>query len=195
MDKLTGTEYYEFWARRMARGPMEAGTEEAAEATWEFAYPYLSKLRPASIIEFGCGYGRMLRRLVGTWPKAKVLGIELCQAAADATRTRFEHNRRVRIMNATGVPAGCQAQLIMTCTVLQHVTDDDALGGIVAQIDAALQPGGTLVLFENIHGTGARHMRDEGSEAYMARWPRLKWQVPRWLELHGQLHSLMIGEK
>ena len=43
---------------------------------------------PGSIVEVGCGEGRLLRRMADAWPAARVRGLDLSRSAVDAARRR-----------------------------------------------------------------------------------------------------------
>jgi SAM-dependent methyltransferase len=195
MDKLKGQAYLEHWEKRMARGPHEAGTEENADAVWAFVKPHLADFTPRSVLEQGCAYGRMLRRIRNQWPKAKLYGVDISKDAL----THLEANwvsRPPTLFNQSAPPLDIKVDMIWTCTVLQHVTDDQVLGEIVEGFRAILNPKGKLVLFENVtwaHGGGGAHMRHFGAADYMGLWPELRWQDCGTFMHGAESHELMIG--
>jgi len=202
LDKLTGEAYIGHWTARMAKGAIEAGTEENAADLWKFIAPHVANLNPASILEQGCAYGRMMRHLRAQWPKAKLYGVDLSQAALDGLKADWK-GRPPTLYCQGEPPRDIRVDMIFTCTVLQHVTDDAVLARIIEGFEEILNPGGSLVLFENVsyaEGGGGAHMRHSGPADYMDLWPRLKWEdcgsFVHQNPLHGsQVHQLMIGSK
>ncbi len=196
-DKFTGQAYIDHWTTRMARGPREAGTERNADEVWDFITGWLEKDEPRSILEFGCAYGRMLRRIQARWPKAKLYGVDLSKAALDHLEANWQGNSP-RLFNQSSPPLHLRVDMIFTCTVLQHVTDDEILAKIANGFGRILKPGAILVLFENVTyagGGGGAHMRHFGPRDYMGLWPELAWE-DRGAFMHGfEAHELMIGRK
>jgi SAM-dependent methyltransferase len=197
MKKLTGQDYIDHWKTRMAKGPLEAGTEKNADDTWRFIAGFVERDEPKSILEFGCGYGRMLRRLRNRWPKARLYGVDLSAEALEHMKANWQ-GRPPMLFNQDSPPMHIRVDLIFTCTVLQHVTDDGTLGRIAEGFRAILRPGGSMVLFENVShrtGEGGAHMREFAAADYMALWPELKWRECGILVHRLEAHSLMIGRK
>jgi len=197
MDKLTGEDYLNHWRARMAKGPQEAGTEQNGDDLWNFMSPSLEDKNPRSILEFGCAYGRMLRRIRARWPEAKLYGVDICKEALEHLRANWEGKVPV-LFNQSVPPAHLRVDMIFTCTVLQHVTDDDVLRQIAESFRAILKPAGNLVLYENIAhrpGKGGAHMREFAAQDYMDLWPELQWQECGIFVHNGEEHDLMIGQK
>ena len=197
MIKLTGQDYIDHWTARMAKGAIEAGTEENAADVWKFIAPHVANLNPASILEQGCAYGRMMRHLRAQWPKAKLHGVDLSQAALDGLKADWK-GRPPTLYCQGEPPRDIRVDLVFTCTVLQHCTDEEVLARIVEGFEEILRPGGAIILFENVNwakGKGGAHMNEFGPEQYMGLWPDLEWQDCGTF-LHGvEGHQLMIGKK
>jgi SAM-dependent methyltransferase len=102
---------------------------------------------PAQVIEIGCG------PLGGFVPGLRETGYEATGVDPDAPAGPWFRQSEFSIDSAP-VPAGA----IVACTSLHHVAD---LPGTLAAIDAALLPGGTVVVVE-----WARERFDEAT----ARW-------------------------
>ncbi len=198
MDKLTGPDYINHWRNRMKRSPLEAGTEQNADEVWAFIHPFVKDLKPETILEYGCAYGRMLRRLHREWPGARLLGVDLSKEALDYQRTHWEFGEPPTTFNQSTPPLNVRVDLVFTCTVLQHITDDAVLRKVAEGLEAIINPGGHLILFENItyaKGGGGRHMRHFGPWDYMDLWPELEWKDCGTF-MHGkEAHEVMIGEK
>ena len=197
MNKLSGQAYLDHWKTRMAKGPLEAGTEKNADDTWNFVSGFLPEDEPRSILEFGCGYGRMLRRLRDRWPKARLYGVDLSAEALDHLKANWERRPPI-LFNQDSPPTHIRVDMIFTCTVLQHVTDDAVLGRIGEGFRAILRPGGLMVLFENVShgpGQGGAHMREFAAADYMALCPELKWRECGIFVHRLEAHSLMVGRK
>jgi trans-aconitate methyltransferase len=195
MGKLAGAAYLDYWRTRMARGPQEVSfngrdEERQGEAIWEFVEPYIKSLRPNSILDFGCGYGRMMRRLRALWTNAEIYGVDLCQEALSSIQQNWRDKNPPKL--STSIPDRLSFDLIFDCMALQHITDEIAFENAVIDF-YRLEIGGVLALFENVAQPKADHVRDMSMVDYMNLWPGMTWTAAGILRLNGQAHSLIIG--
>jgi SAM-dependent methyltransferase len=199
MKKLTGIEYVDHWRKRMSRGPLEAGTVENGNDTWAFIEPFLPEyFEPKTILEYGCAYGRMMRHLNMCWPDAQLYGVDLSREALDHLIQHWPYLPPPNLFNQNIPPTDIKVDLIFTCTVLQHVTDDAVLKAIVKGFRKILNPGGLMILFENINwvpGQAGAHMREFSASDYMALWPELAWTLSGEFVHQNERHALLIGKK
>lgn len=203
--KLQGEKYVDFWKQRMARGPLEAGfggmgpsdVDAQAECFHHLLRMGFAIVRPpAAVLEFGSGYGRMLRRTRAYWPAAMLTGLELCDAAALGSWKDWN----CRIICSAGIPpsiAGGSQNVVYSCTALQHVTDDQVFEAVCRDMIRVLGFEGHLVLLENTSKPGADHVRDMSADDYQAAFGRgIEWWPGRGTVLSGgQEHTLLVGRK
>lgn len=197
MDKLTGQEYIDHWNKRISKGPHEAGLEKNGDDTWAFVMKHFS-FNPRSVLEYGCSWGRMLRRIHAQWPKAKIYGVDLCETAIEGLKASWPDKNLPTLWVRNTPPDGIKTDMIFTCTVIQHITDLAILKQVFDGFKKILKPGGKLVMFENItfeKGGGGAHMLHFGIKDYTDLWTDLVWQTgPTFL--HGtNLHALLIGTR
>jgi SAM-dependent methyltransferase len=101
----------------------------------------VDELKPATVLELGCGQGSMGARLAR---RADYLAVEpdpISFAVAEPRNTACGG----RVLNAdhTGVPAGSTYDLVCAFEVLEHLEDDDAA---LADWVPLVRPGGHLML-------------------------------------------------
>jgi SAM-dependent methyltransferase len=198
--KLKGDAYLNHWRERMAKGPDEVAhdgrdADTQAASFWSALQPYLP-IAPRLALEFGCGYGRMLRYVRERYPRTELHGIDLSSDAI-ASLLREDRPPPIRLWVGYRVPRellNC-FDLAYTCTCLQHITDDTYLRGAAKSLDAAVRPGGTLLLLENVAKPGADHVRDMFPDDYRALFPAITWQAESFVEWKGQRHVVLAGVK
>jgi SAM-dependent methyltransferase len=198
VEKLKGQAYIKHWEDRIARGPHEAGTEENADFTWSFIQGHLADCDPGSVLEYGCAYGRMLRRIRARWPKARLFGVDLSQVALDGLKATWPDKPIPVLFNRNTPPPNVRVDMIFTCTVIQHITDPDILRKVFAGFRRILNPGGKLVMYENVtwgKGQGGAHMSELSAQEYMDLWPELDWRDCGTLTHGLERHELLIGRK
>ncbi len=137
----------------------------------------------------------MLRKLHNLWPKAKLYGVEICQAALNSMAQDANWFACGKPKLSSRIPKGLTVDLVFSCLALQHVTDESVFLETVESFRALLAAGGHLVLFENVAQPGADHVRDMTARDYMALWPELMWTDHGVLMLGYQGHALMIGRR
>ena len=96
------------------------------------------KAEPGSIVEIGCGEGRLLGRMAGAWPAARVRGLDLSKAAVGAARRR---GLRVEVGGFDDL-AG-DHDLVYAVAVLEHLPSPREFFARAAE---ALTDGGALVV-------------------------------------------------
>lgn len=193
--KLMGADYRTFWRDRMAGGPAQA-SHGGADVDTQGAYwasiftTALATLTPRLVVELGCGWGRMMQTWRRLWPAATLVGIDLSPTAIEGAwrdaQTALTVGDRVDTRGA---------DLALTCTCLQHITDPEALRMATWSLQRCLVRGGTLALLENVSQPRAAHVLDYTAADYMGHFPGIVWSRPEkyaWME---QAHALMIGVK
>lgn len=193
MEKLVGAEYRQYWEERAERqGPGYVGrhgqthkmdlVEQQAQRFWEalrLVLPEPDKLPVCEqdtiphvpvVIEFGAGWGRITHRLAERYQKARVYGIEIVpDSVARGSKlypnVHFVHGEDLYAdQSPYRVP---MADLLVTCTALQHVTDPNVWFRVVNSFHAKVVPGGYLVLLECNAGVHkVPHMADRTHEDY-----------------------------
>lgn len=201
-SKLTGEAYLNYWRDRIARGPEQVGhggsTPEEVEAQGDLYFGQIKRAvgthKVQSVLEFGSGWGRMLKRARGAWPEAQLVGVELCPTAANGSWL----DSRTRIVCGSQVPPDVEnsVNLAFTCTVLQHITDAPALQVAVLGIERALRKGGLLVLLENVELTKANHVLGWPAQLYMELFRNIDWQEEfPIVKYKDERHAVMTGKK
>lgn len=103
------------------------------------------------VVDLGCGFGKSTRPLVGRYPGAEVIGVDLsapvlrlahAQAAAQGLAIQFRQADARR----TGLPDGC-ADLV-TGTMVLHEMPAPAIAETITEAARLLRPGGTVVFLE-----------------------------------------------
>ncbi len=199
--KLTGDAYKKYWRERMAKGPHEASFGGAPQDTDPQAVAFFEGILRAipgdlecgKILEVGSGYGRMLKKLRGKFPTAALVGVELSERAArDSWR---DSNTQVICAERVLFGAG-PFDLAVTCTALQHMTDEATFKEVCAGIERELVSGGWLVCLENVRSTTASHMRGCPPEDYMRAFKKIMWfgsfETIIWRE---ECHAVLVGRK
>ncbi len=222
MNKLAGDEYLDFWRKRIAKGPEEVAytgsTERESEQhadlimrEWEpilkEVEPVLAKREQPLIVELGCGWGRMATRLAKRFPEAFVHGYDICSDAIVGAMARSVEEGlegRMHFAVESEIPESLykHVDLVVTCTCLQHITDDHFFTRAMKSIRDAMRPlTGFALLFENCYvprGGGSRHVRFQGSQDFL-RWfekPEGEyeyfWALDRTVVDHGEPHQAML---
>lgn len=103
--------------------------------------------RPLTAVEFGCGYGRMLP-VVGEFA-INVIGVERDPELAGIAASGHPWYRICPVKVLSEVPlADASAELIVTYTVLQHLTDEECKQ-TVSEMKRILDPTGIIVICED----------------------------------------------
>ena len=108
---------------------------------WDLVDRLVAELRPATILEIGCGQGAMGARLAR---RADYLAVEPDPGSYAVAEARVAASGgTVLAADHTGVPAGRRYDLVCAFEVLEHLADDATA---VADWATLVRPGGHLVL-------------------------------------------------
>lgn len=113
-----------------------------ANLRWHVVKRALAEIRPATILEIGCGQGSAGARLAAMAPT--YLGVEPDERSSSVARSRVEPlGGTVITGDHTAVPAGTTYDLVCAFEVLEHIEDDKAALHDWAEF---VRPGGHLLL-------------------------------------------------
>lgn len=88
-------------------------------------YETALRLKPASILEIGCGAGYHLVNLRKLMPDAAVTGCDLLRSQLDLALERYPQlNGTLSVHDITIAPPPVQAEMVFTQTVIMHIQKD-----------------------------------------------------------------------
>jgi SAM-dependent methyltransferase len=127
-DLLAGLEQNSFWFRARNTIVLAAIRRFAPE--------------PRSFFELGCGTGFVLQAVSRTYPQARVVAGEPAGEGLKIARERVPTATLIQV-DGRQIPYRDEFDLIGAFDVLEHVDEDEA---VLAELRAALAPGGSIVL-------------------------------------------------
>jgi hypothetical protein len=183
MEKLSGGAYTDYWVKRaQQQGPGYVGRhdqvhdatkiERQARDFWSALLLMLptpqnliATVGPEPIIvEFGAGWGRIVHRLAEHYPDARIIAVDMVPESVERGKILFPHIEFILGSDLSVVP---HADLLVTCTCLQHVTDPEVWHRVRDSIHARVRAGGRIVLLENNKaGRKSPHMADRTKDDY-----------------------------
>ena len=119
-------------------------------------------IRPESILDIGCGTGRLLRKAVARWPAARLTGVDPAEGMVkEARRLTPGASFHVSMAESLALPDG-YADLVFSTASFHHWQDQ--LQG-VQQIARVLRPGGIFVLVDIVMPLGIGKIHPHGRQA------------------------------
>lgn len=161
---------------------------------WSLIQPFLSFAHSDLVIDLGCGVGRMSKLLV---KHARVVGLD---ASPQMVAMARKHDVDARLISASGqIPlSNGAASGLFTCTVLQHVPDDE-IASLIAEVRRVVRPGSRILLLENAGRRQGPRTSTSGhvvfrSAAEYQRLFRTKLATVAEQTVNGERHLLLAGE-
>lgn len=109
---------------------------------------FLADLRGGTLLDVGCGYGRLSSEAWTTCQRVRIFGADIsstfCRMFAVETR------RPAVAADALGLPfKDASFDLALVSTVLMYLMDDESLKAAVSEISRVLRSGGRCLVIEN----------------------------------------------
>jgi trans-aconitate 2-methyltransferase len=102
-----------------------------------------------TVIDAGCGSGRVTAALLGRVPDGRVIGVDASASMIEAARERLGDGVALHVDDLTAFDLGLRADAILSTATFHWIADHDAL---FARLHAHLRPGGLLVAQCGGHG-------------------------------------------
>jgi SAM-dependent methyltransferase len=116
-----------------------------------------------SILDFGCGYGRVLRILKYFYPNAQLSACDLERAAVDFCRRTFKAKAIYSHENPAHIPLEDQYDLIWVGSVFTHL-HSSRWNGFLKLLSSHLQKNGILSF--SVHGQNPYQTMSQGIKNY-----------------------------
>jgi len=112
-----------------------------------FIYPYISKLKGDSVLDFGCGIGRRNQFLKQSY--SKYYGVDIVKSAINSARRSY-HGDNFELITNNNIPfKNIKFDLIWTNVALQHIVDEELLIHYINQFKDLLSEEGHVLIVEN----------------------------------------------
>jgi ubiquinone/menaquinone biosynthesis C-methylase UbiE len=128
-----GSTYERSWMQRRLFDPVHTAVLRQAA----------SRFKPTSVLDIGCGSGRLLRKAHDYWPEAQLSGVDPAQGMLDVAR-QLTPEARFYEGSGEAVPLENAAVDLALCTISFHHWHDQATG--VREVARVLRPGGYFLL-------------------------------------------------
>lgn len=100
---------------------------------------------PKRVLDFGCGYGRVLRSIRAAFPSAELVACDMDQAALASCASAFGARAVVGTPDPDRIEQVTEVDLIWCGSVLTHI-DASAWDTLLRYFSRALNPGGVAVV-------------------------------------------------
>jgi trans-aconitate 2-methyltransferase len=95
-----------------------------------------------TVIDAGCGSGRVTEALIARLPNGRVVGVDASASMIDAARERLGSGAELHVADLVTFDLGIRADAILSTATFHWIADHDAL---FARLRAHLRDGGRLV--------------------------------------------------
>jgi ubiquinone/menaquinone biosynthesis C-methylase UbiE len=126
--------YETFWGRRFFDCMHQATLDLVAEG---------EEFRPGTIVDVGCGTGRLLRAAARRWPGARLIGVDPAEAMIRVAR-RLTPEAEFHVARAESLPLPDAVAEVALSTISFHHWEDQPAG--LREVARVLGPGGRFCL-------------------------------------------------
>jgi ubiquinone/menaquinone biosynthesis C-methylase UbiE len=128
-----GATYERSWMQQRLFDPVHSAVLRQAE----------SRFKPASVLDIGCGSGRLLRKVHASWPEAHLSGVDPAQGMLEVAR-QLTPEARFSMGSAEALPLSDASVDLALSTISFHHWQDQAAG--LREVARVLRPGGSFLL-------------------------------------------------
>src|SRR3954454_17199798 len=151
-----------------------------------------------SVLDAGCGSGRLTERLIECVPDGRVFGVDVSASMIDAERKRLGSEADLRVADLVGLALGGETVDVVFSTATFHwIADHDAL---FASLRGVLRPGGRLVAqcggagnIASVHAAARQAADDPPFRPHFEGW-RGPWNFASPQDTERRLHAAGFGE-
>ncbi len=119
-------------------------------------------IKPESILDIGCGTGRLLRKAATRWPTARLIGVDPAEGMVKEAR-RLTPGALFHVSLAETLPLPDGSVDLVLSTVSFHHWQNQVQG--VKQVARVLHPGGIFVLVDLFMPLGLQRIHRHGRQA------------------------------
>ena len=154
----------------------------------------VEKLCPESVLDFGCGDGRLLSELAVRAPTSELWGVEIVERALHFA-SGFNDEAKVRFARSLEELRGKRFDVIVASEVLEHIPPDEC-AQIVSGLGELVSPSGALVVTVPTHNirVSRKHFRhfDENELAALLG-PHFELDSSRYIQRVGLVPKFVEG--
>ncbi len=117
---------------------------------WPKLKNYIPRGKNVTVVDFGCGAGKVLEEIKKINPRAKLVGLDVSQRALRSAQKTLPNATFCEIADGERFPLDNNtADFVFSSEVIEHVYDTE---NAVSEISRILKPGGNLLLTTPHHG-------------------------------------------
>jgi 2-polyprenyl-3-methyl-5-hydroxy-6-metoxy-1,4-benzoquinol methylase len=102
--------------------------------------------RTATILDFGCGIGKLATLTAQAFPLSTVYGYEISSKCIEVARKKWGHLQNLTFSNE--LPPIRYFDIIIAANVFHHIKPSDRAGKLL-QLKEMIKPGGNIAVFEH----------------------------------------------
>jgi trans-aconitate 2-methyltransferase len=127
-----------------------------------------------TVIDAGCGSGRVTEALIARLPRGRVIGVDASASMIDSARERLGDRAELHVVDLVTFDLGLRADAILSTATFHWIADH---GALFARLRAHLRDRGHLVAqcggrgnIASVHAAAREAMADEPYAPHFADW-------------------------
>lgn len=116
---------------------------------WRQVKKQILSRRKQKILDLGCGYGRLAKKILTTFPQADVFGVDISKTYVDLFNKNLSPNGRAKVADIKYLPfKDSTFDICYMVTTLMYLVSKSEQQQAISEIFRVLKPGGRFVFIE-----------------------------------------------
>lgn len=111
----------------------------------------------ATILDYGCGYGRTIQELFDCG-YSKIIGVDIADAMLELSKSKFPQLHFEKLIDQATTLANSSCDVVLLLNTLAAITLDSAQLATIAEISRLLKKGGVLYLTDFLLNSDERNL-------------------------------------
>ncbi len=196
MGHKDDVERFNDWAPRYEQSWAQKYIDRAHEVMLNLVERQNGQVNPNSVLDVGCGTGRLLRKVGEKWPSAELSGVDAAETMIEVAR-RLKPSARFMVGHAESLPVPDGSIDLVVTSFSFHHWKDQIVG--MREVVRVLRPGGCFCLVDVVYPSWLpkifRHRKSSDAATLREMFVQNGLELKTQQQILAKFAVVMLGRK